>query len=155
MAAGAVLVASTLLVWMNHPRVAYQGGATPGPYVRDVSHTIGLATVPAGLLALTVGVLAIISAPPLKKGRVRAGVLALILALAASAISAAEIIQLLLGRRNWLSDLSASVGSSPLSNAVGHGVWLAALASLALLANAGTYLWLSLRLWRRARRVTN
>jgi len=152
---GAVLIASTLFVWMNHPRVASKGGATPGPYVHEVSHTIGLATLPAGWLALAVGVLAIVAAPRLRNGHVPAGVLALVLALTASAISTIEIIQLLLGRRNWLSHLSPSVAITPLSNAVGHGVWLAALASLALIANAGTYFWLSLRLWRRARRAAN
>jgi hypothetical protein len=151
-ASAIVLMASTLLAWMNHPRVEHQGGLTPGYVVREIGNSVGLATKPAGLLVLGIGVLALAGARPLKSGRLRPGWWTFVLALGSLSVCATEIIQLMLGRRNWLGNLSRPVAGSSLSNAIGLGVWLAALASVALFANSATYLWLSSRLWRRAKK---
>jgi hypothetical protein len=69
-------------------------------------------------------------------------------------VSTGEIVQLLLGRRNWLGGLSTTVVPSPLANAIGIGVWVAAAAAVALMANALTYLWLEYRIWRFAPALT-
>ncbi len=148
-AAALVLVASTLLAWENHPRVAYHGGFTPGYSVREVSHSIGLATRPAGLLCLALAVLALASAPRLRRARLSSGLAALAPALAALGVTSVEIVQLMFGRRDWLDHVTHAVTSATLGQAVGIGVWLAGAASVALVANASTYVWLEYRLWRK------
>ena len=152
--ASGVLVASTLLAWMNHPRVVHRFGTSPSIYVREVSHSIGLVTRPAGVLALFVGVVAIASARQLRRPRVLTGWLAVGLAAIAVGVCTVEIVQLLLGRRNWLSDLSTAVAPSPTGNAIGVGVWIAAAASIGLMANALTYLFLEYRHWRNSSVIT-
>jgi hypothetical protein len=147
--ASVVLVASTLLAWENHPRVKFRSGVNPGYYVGEVSHSIGLVTRPAGLLALAIGALSLAGAKLLRKVHLRTGWLIFALAVGALGTCSVEIIQLLLGRRNWLGSVSSAVGPSPLGQAIGGGVWLAALASVALVANSSTYLWLGQRLWRQ------
>jgi hypothetical protein len=72
----------------------------------------------------------------------------LALSLGALAVCTVEIVQLWLGRRNWLDALSSRVGPSPWDQAVGVGVWLATLAAVALVVNALTYVWLRHRLWK-------
>jgi len=52
-----------------------------------------------------------------------------------------------LGRRNWLGGIPKAVIPSPLAHAIGAGVWVATVASVALLANAATYFYLEYRLW--------
>jgi|SRR5665213_29987 len=146
--ASVTLVASTLVAWENHPRVKYRGGPHPGYYVGEVSHSIGLATRPAGLLVLAVAVLSLAVANMLRTVHLLIGWLAFLLAWGALGACAVEIIQLLLGRRNWLDFVSSTVGTSPLGQAIGGGVWLATLVSIALIANSSTYLWLGYRLWR-------
>jgi len=148
--AAVVLVASTLLGWVNHPRVIHRLGRSPTYFVREVSHTIGLATRPAGILAAVLGVLAIGWATQLGGGRARSGWVALVLALATASVSSVEVAQLMLGRRNWLSDLSAAVQPSVTGQAIGVGVWLAVAASFVLVITAATYLWFALRVWREA-----
>jgi hypothetical protein len=147
--ASVVLLASTLVAWENHPRVKYRGGPHPGYFVSEVNHSIGLATRPAGLVALAIGVLSLAVANRLRKVHPPSGWLALLLALGALGVCSVEIVQLLLGRRNWLDFVSSTVGPSPLGQAIGGGVWLATLASIALVANTSTYLWLGYRLWRK------
>jgi hypothetical protein len=153
--ASLVLLASTLVAWENHPRVKFRGGPHPGYFVVEVRHSIGLATRPAGLLVLAVAVLSLAVANELKKVRLLAGWLAFVLSWVAFGTCCVEIVQLLLGRRNWLGTVSSRVGPSVLGQAVGGGVWLATLASIALVANASTYLWLLHRLWRRNPAVTD
>ena len=147
--ASVALLASTLSAWENHPRVKFRRGPHPGYFVSEVSHSIGIATRPAGLLAAAIGLLSLAVANRLRKVHLLSGWLALVLALGALGACSVEIIQLLLGRRNWLDFISSTVGPSPLGQAIGGGVWLAALASIALLANSSTYLWLGYRLWRK------
>ncbi len=146
--AAGVLIASTLLVWVNHPRVIHRLGRSPTYFVREVSHSIGLVTRPAGICAVVLGVLTIVWARQLRSGRARSGWVALVLALATASVSSMEVVRLLLGRRNWLSNLSTVVQPSLLGQAIGVGVWLAAAASIALVATAATYLWFAHRVWR-------
>jgi hypothetical protein len=147
--ASVVLLASTLLAWENHPRVKFRGGLHPGYFVKEVSHSIGLATRPAGLLILAVAGLSLATANLLRKVHLLAGWVAFLLSWGALGTCSVEIIQLLLGRRNWLGLISSNVGPSSLGEAIGGGVWLATLASVALVANASTYLGLRHRLWRK------
>lgn len=151
-ASGIVLIVSTFLAWMNHPVMIHRKGGSSSYFVREVSHTIGLAAMPAGLFALGLGVLAVATAMSLRSERGPFGWFAVGLALGAVGDGAVEIIQLLLGRRNWLGHFSSAVigsAQSPLANAVGTAVWIAVLASVALLANSLTYLWLSRRQWKQ------
>jgi hypothetical protein len=146
--AAGVLIASTSLVWVNHPRVIHRLGRSPTYFVREVSHSSGLVTRPVGIFAVVLGVLAIVWARQLRNGRTRSGWVALVLALATAAMSSMEVVELLLGRRNWLSNLPTAVQPSLLGQAIGVGVWLAAAASVALVATAVTYLWFAHRVWR-------
>jgi hypothetical protein len=146
MAAGLVLVASTLLGWENHPKMLYRGGSSPEHFVREVGHSFGLATMPAGILILAIGLLTLAYASRLKQGLTSIGWVNLVVALAAVGVLAIEILQLLLGRRNWLDNATGHI-SSPLANAVGAGVWIATAASVVLAVNALRYVWLSHRLW--------
>jgi hydrogenase-4 membrane subunit HyfE len=77
--ASVVLLASTLVAWENHPRVKFRGGAHRGYFVSEVSHSIGLATRPAGLLILGVAVLSLAMANLLRKVHLHAGWLAFLL----------------------------------------------------------------------------
>jgi hypothetical protein len=153
-ASSVLLIVSTLLAWENHPKVEHDAKNNTY-FIREVSHTIGLATKPAGIFAVLIAFLALGLATRLRKVRLSTGWLAFVLALAAIAVSTVEIIQLLLGRRNWLDHVTATGGNGALSQAIGIGVWLAALASVALVANAATYLWLGYRLWRKNPAVTD
>jgi hypothetical protein len=146
--ASLLLTGATLAAWERHPRVRHRGGAQPVYYVSEVSHSIGLATLPAGLLVLALGVALLGVAHLLRKANVRAGWASLALSLGALAVCTIEIVQLWLGRRNWLDSLSSRVGPSPWDQAVGVGVWLATLAAVALVVNALTYVWLRHRLWK-------
>jgi hypothetical protein len=149
-AAASVLVLSTLAVWMSHPRYERRGGRSPSFYVREVSRSIGLETRPAGIVTLALGVLAFVCLSQLRRGRPRSGWLALGIGLAALGVSIGEVIQLLLGRRNWLAHLTPAHWTSPLVHATGAGVWLAVAASIALVVNSWTYLWLAHGQWRDA-----
>jgi dipeptide/tripeptide permease len=152
MAAGLVLVASTLFGWENHPKMLYRGGSSPEYFVREVGHSFGLATMPAGFLILAIGLLALACATRLKQGHTSIGWVNLALALGAIGVLVIEIVQLFLGRRNWLDNFSNATAhmNSPLANAVGAGVWIATAASAVLVANALRYVWLSHRLWNVA-----
>jgi hypothetical protein len=114
-----------------------------------VSHSNGLATRPAGFLCLALAALALASATRLRRARLSSGLLALALALAALGVTTVEIVQLMFGRRDWLGHVTHAVTSATLGQAVGIGVWLAAATSVALVANASTYVWLEYRLWRK------
>jgi hypothetical protein len=147
--AGAVLMASTLLGWMNHPRVVRQAHSSMPFAVREVGHTWGLATFPAGALVLALGALAVFWSTRLRRGTRRTGWEALVVSLTAIAVCAVEMTQLLLGRRNWI-DRAALAGhpvSSPLVNAAGAGVWVASTASVTLMIVAASYLWRAYGSW--------
>ena len=146
--ASLLLTGATLAAWERHPRVRHRGGSQPVYYVSEVSHSIGLATLPAGLLVFALGVALLGVARLLRKAPARAGWVSLALSLGALAVCTVEIVQLWLGRRNWLDSLSSRVGPSPWDQAVGVGVWLATLAAVALVVNALTYVWLRHRLWK-------
>lgn len=154
-AASVVLLASTLFAWENHPRVEFSATPTPEYFVREVSHSIGVVTVPAGLLAIALGALALVFATRLRRMQLPYGWLALGLSLAALAVTTVEITQGILGRKDWIDHLSSTVAQSGSAGGVGIGVWIAALASLILVANASTYLWLGYRLWRGNPAVTD
>jgi hypothetical protein len=153
--ASVVLLASTLFAWENHPRVEYSTTPPPGYVVREVSHTIGVVTMPAGLLAIALGALALVSATRLRRVNLDYGWLALSLSLAALGVSTVEIVQEIFGRRDWIGHLSSAVAQSGSASGVGVGVWIAALASVALVANTCTYMWLGYRLWRNNPSVTD
>jgi hypothetical protein len=146
--ASLVLMGATLAAWERHPHVRYRGGSQPTHYVSEVSHSIGLATLPAGLLVLALGVALLGVAHVLRKVHAGAGWASLALSLSALGVCTVEIVQLWLGRRNWLDSLSVRVGPSPWNQAVGVGVWLATLAAVALVINASTYVWLRHRSWK-------
>ncbi len=147
--ASVVLLASTLLAWENHPKIKFHGGNQPGYYVAEVSHTIGLATLPAGLFALALAVFSLAVAGRLRDVHLPTGWLTLLIASGALATCVAELIQLLIGRRNWIDDLhTTKSASSSLSQGVGVGVWVATLASVVLVASATWYLWRGYRTWR-------
>jgi hypothetical protein len=148
LAASGVLLVSTLLAWENHPRVKFIGGPHPGYFVVEASHSIGLATRPAGLVALAAALISLVLANLLRRMSVLVGWLAILLSCGVLGTCCVEIVQLLLGRRNWLGFVAGNVQASTLGQAVGRGVWLATFASVALVANASTYLWLEYRLWR-------
>ena len=146
--AAVAIVASTLLVWVNHPRVIHRLGRSPTYFVREVSHSIGLVTRPAGILAVVLGVLVIGWSRQLRSGRTRSGWVALVLALATASVSSVEVVELMFGRRNWLTDLSSAVQPSVTGQAIGVGVWLAVAASFVLVIAAATYLWFAHRVWQ-------
>jgi hypothetical protein len=154
-AASVVLLASTLFAWENHPRVEGRAVDATSYFVREVSHTIGLVTVAAGPLVIALGALALVFATRLRRVRLPYGWLALGLSLGALAVCTVEITQGILGRKDWLDHLSSAVAQSGSAGGVGVGVWLAGIASLALVANASTYLWLGYRLWRNNPAVTD
>jgi len=147
-AASLMLIGATLAAWERHPRVRFRGGSQPAYYVSEVGHSIGLATLPAGLLVLALGVALLGVAHLLRAVHVGAGWASLALSLGALGVCTVEIVQLWLGRRNWLDSLSSRVGPSPWNQAVGVGVWLATLAAVALVLNALTYVWLRHRSWK-------
>jgi len=147
-AAASALVLSTLAVWMSHPRYVSGGRRLPSYHVREVSRSIGLETWPAGTVTLALGVFAVFSLSWLRQGRPWSGWVALGIGLGALGVSIGEIIQLLLGRRNWLAQLTPAHQISPLVHATGAGVWLAVAASIVLVGNAWTYLWLAHGQWR-------
>jgi hypothetical protein len=154
--ASLLLLASTLFAWENHPRVEYQRGTNAGYYVHEVGHTIGVVTKPAGPLAIVLGVVALVVANRLRRVRWSLGWWNLGLALATLGVSTVEIIQLMLGRRDWIDHVSQSLAvSTGIADGVGIGVWIAALASTALVASAATYVWLAYRLWRKNPAVTD
>ncbi len=148
-----VLVASTLFAWENHPRV-FRARAAPGYVVREVGHTIGLATICAGLLVLVLGLVSLAVAARLRNVNVAAGFSAFACSFGALGVCVVEVIQLWIGRRDWLATLVPMPTSSPLDHAVGFGAWLATVASVALTANTTTYLWLCRRRWRASDPIT-
>jgi hypothetical protein len=144
-ASSVVLLASTLLAWANRPRIEGPAGHR---MVHEIGHTVGFLTKPAGPITLALGALGLMLATFLRKPQRSYGWLALVLGLSAVSVNVVEIVQLLLGRRNWLDTMPPTLNPS-LANAIGAGVWFATVASIALLTNALTYLWREYRLWRR------
>jgi hypothetical protein len=87
--------------------------------------------------------------PDLLRGTASAGWVALTLSLGVLGVVVAVIIQLLLGRRNWLDRVASSRPVySPFAHAIGAGVWIAGAATIALVANACTYLVRVYLTWR-------
>ncbi len=146
--ASVVLAASTLLAWENHPRELYHGGATPGFFIRETSHSIGLATLPAGLLVLVLGLLSLGLANPLRTTSLVTGWTAFSCSTGALGVCVVEIVQLWIGRRNWLASLGHTPAASPLDHAVGVGVWVATAACVVMVATTSRYVWLWYRQWR-------
>jgi hypothetical protein len=93
---------STLFAWENHPRVAPSVTHPKTLVDHEVSHSIGLVTLPAGPVALLIGSAALLVASRLRRGNVRAGWETLVAGLAGLGMSLGEFTQLLLGRRNYL-----------------------------------------------------
>ena len=146
--ASVVLAASTLLAWENHPRELYRGAPTPGFFVREVSHSIGLATLPAGPLIVVLGLLSLGLANSLRMAHLWTGWTALSCSIGALGVCVTEIMQLWIGRRNWLASLSHTPAASPLDHAVGVGVWVATAACVVMVATTSRYVWLWYRQWR-------
>jgi hypothetical protein len=143
---GSLMMISTLFAWENHPRVVPSVTHPKTLVVHEVRHSIGLATLPAGPVVLLIGLAALFVASRLPRGSVRTGWETLVAGLAGLGMSLGEFTQLLLGRRNYLHGFPGL--RSPLVNAVGAGVWLATLASLAVSVSALTYLWVAHATWR-------
>jgi hypothetical protein len=147
---GAMLVVSVLLAWMNHPKIV-RSSIRPHPYiVVEVSHSIGLTTLPAGPIALALGIGIVFIARWQVRGEIWAGWVVFLTGLGSLGVGIAEFTQLLLGRRNYLEH--ASLLKAPLPpyvNAVGTGVWLAIVAAIVVVTAAWTFLWRSSRYWGR------
>lgn len=146
---GAMLVVSTLLAWMNHPRIV-RSSVRPHPYiVVEVSHSIGLATWSAGPIVLILGTGIGLVARWLVRGDVRAGWVALLMGFGSLGVSVAEFTQLLLGRQDYLDHASLLTPPLPPSaDAVGIGVWLAVAASIVVVVAAWGYIWRARRYWK-------
>ena len=144
-----LIVVSTVVAWMNHPRVVTEARPPHFRVIIEVGHTIGVATRPAGALVIVIALLALTQVRGLSRGSTAAGRASLGLGVGVLAVVSVEVVQLLLGRRNWISHLTpANVRHSLLGEAVGGGAWLCAGASVALIAAAWTYVWRSSHSWR-------
>ena len=140
-----LLLASTLFAWENYPRII-PGPAQPGRFVGG-GDTIGLATWPAGALVIGLALLGLVWWSRLRRGRPLVGWLGLGRGVVVLIVVVAEIVQLLLGRRNW-EDHHTTIANPALANAVGTGVWLALGAATALVVGSLVYLWRAHHSWR-------
>ncbi|MDE3064325.1 MAG: hypothetical protein KGJ36_01465 [Acidobacteriota bacterium] len=141
-----VLVSATLPAWENHPRVV-PDPSHPGLVIaREVSHTAGYATLPAGPLIIALAIATLVWSSRLAHGTALVGWISLGRALVILGVMATELVQLLLGRRNWLN--RHSVSHPVLAHAVGAGVWLGLAAAVGLLTVSCVYLWRVYGSWR-------
>jgi hypothetical protein len=141
----ALLVVSTLFAWENYPRII-PGPAQPGQFVGG-GDAVGLTTLPAGPLVIGLALFTLAWSSRLRSGRPFVGWLGLGRGLVVLGVVVTEIVQLLLGRRNW-EDHHTTISNPALANAVGTGVWLALAAAIALVALSLVYLWRAYHFWR-------
>lgn len=139
------LLASTVFAWENYPRII-PGPAPFGQFVGG-GDTVGVLTVPAGPLVIILALSTLAWSSRVNSGRSIVGWLALSRGLLVFGVVAAEIFQLLLGRRNW-EDHHTTIANPALANAVGTGVWLALASASALVVWSLAYLWHSHHSWR-------
>lgn len=141
-----VLLSATLPAWENHPRVV-PDPSHPGLVIaREVSHTAGYATLPAGPLIIALAIASLVWSSRLAHGTALVGWVSLGRALAILGVMATELVQLLLGRRNWLNQ--HAVSRAVLAHAVGAGVWLGLGTGVGLLTVSCVYLWRVYGSWR-------
>ena len=135
-----LLLATSLFAWENHPRVV-PDPAHPGLVIaREVGHTAGVATLPAGPLIILLALGALLWSSHLSGGKSLVGWASLGRALVILGVMVTELVQLLLGRRNW-QDHHATIANPALAHAVGLGVWLGLGVAVGLVAVSFTYLW--------------
>jgi hypothetical protein len=132
---------ATLLPWTYHPEVGHDPQHPTQLAILNASHAMGLTTIPAGPLVAGLALASLGWAAQLARGSRRAGWVALALGTGAVGVAVTEIIQLLLGRRNWIDHVTPAAQSSPLARAVGPGVWVALAAETLLAADVLIYLW--------------
>lgn len=108
---------------------------------------MGLTTLPAGPLVIGLALFTLAWSSRLRSGRPFVGWLGLGRGLVVLGVVVTEIVQLLLGRRNW-EDHHTTISNPALANAVGTGVWLALAAAIALVALSLVYLWRAYHFWR-------
>ena len=133
---------ATLLPWTYHPEVGHDPAHPTQLTVLNASHAMGLTTIPAGPLVAVLALASLGWAAQLASGSRRAGWVALALGAGTVGVCVVEIIQLLLGRRNWLGRVTQAVETSPLARAAGPGVWVALAAAVLLTADALIFLWI-------------
>jgi hypothetical protein len=134
------LLATTLFAWENHPRVV-PDPAHPGLVLaREVSHTAGVATLPAGPLIILLALAALRWSSHLNTGKAFVGWASMGRALVILGVMMTELVQLLLGRRNW-QDHHTTISNPSLAHAVGPGVWLGLGIAVGLVVVSFTYLW--------------
>jgi len=135
-----LLLATSLFAWENHPRVV-PDPAHPGLVIaREVGHTAGMATLPAGPLIILLALGALLWSSHLSGGKSLVGWASLGRALVILGVMVTELVQLLLGRRDW-QDHHATIANPALAHAVGPGVWLGLGVAVGLVAVSFTYLW--------------
>jgi hypothetical protein len=146
---GALLAVSTVLVWVNHPKIV-RSPSHPNQYqLVETSQSIGLVTWLAGPITLVLAVAVLWIARLLLRGVVRASWVALLLGLGGLVVSSVECIHLLLERKSYLEHATLlTTPHPPLADAVGTGVWLSIGASVIVVAAAWTYLWRARQYWR-------
>ncbi|HSN02565.1 MAG TPA: hypothetical protein VLS91_03680 [Acidimicrobiales bacterium] len=141
------LLATSLFAWENHPRVVADP-MHPGLFVaREVGHTAGLGTMPAGPLTIALALATLVWSSRLASGRATVGWTSLGRSLVILGVVVVELIQLLLGRRNW-QERHAPIANPVLAHAVGLGVWLGLVAALGLLIVSLLYLWRVYGSWK-------
>jgi hypothetical protein len=146
---GELLAVSTVLVWVNHPKIVPSPSHPNQHLLVEKSHSIGLVTWPAGPITLVLAVAVLWIARSLLRGVVRAGWIALLLGLGELVVSSAECIHLVLGRKNYLAHATLlAPPHPPLADAVGTGVWLSIGASVIVVAATWTYIWRARQYWR-------
>jgi hypothetical protein len=139
-----LLLASTLFAWENFPRII-PGPAQPGQFVGG-GDVVGVRTLPAGPLVIGLALLTLAWSSRLRSGRPLVGGLSLGRGLIVLGVVVTEIVQLLLGRRNW-EDHHTTISNPALANSVGTGVWLALAAAIALVVLSLIYLWRAYHFW--------
>jgi hypothetical protein len=148
-AGGLLLAASSLLAWRNHPGIRWNNALVPSMVLKEVSHSIGLATPPAGTTALVAGLLALLVTGAFRRGNLVSGWVCLVAGAGAWAMSSWEFFELILLRKNYLDRQPPFIANhSPMIYAVGVGVWLAVLSSLLVAVCAVIYLRDEYRTWR-------
>lgn len=142
-----VLLATTLFAWENHPRVVPDPGHPGIVIAREVRHTIGLATMPAGPLIIALALATLLWSSRLRSGRAAVGWVSWARALVILGVLATELVQLLLGRRNWQQH-HPTIANPALAHAVGPGVWLALGVAVGLVVVSSAYLLRVYGSWR-------
>lgn len=131
---------ATLLPWATRLQVV-PDPRHAGRYVAVPTHVLGLATLPAGPLVAVFAVGLVYLSVRLKSGSLPPAWATLLAGLGALGVAVTEVVQLLLGRRDWVDRLTVTVNVGPTARAVGPGVWVSGVALATLCLTVVVYLW--------------